>query len=272
MTPDQTALWQRLEGFLGKIEERLKEIIVEAENGLGVLFAQHPTDPMPIGNAMSGLDFRVKDLVKKIDETWSSQIEPKFEAAGDGRFLDKGLDRKRDFELHLEEQWDTFKVKAMSAYYRAMWPLVQAAMQKPVPCNRCGAELVLPVRHESVSLPCSHCGSVNQVLVDTAVSYWFGGGAAHVFAEEAALPCRYAVERFRVQVDRDRRGRSWGQETIEQLREWDRLELAYWNRYAEVKAQVLGQPVDHELVKSRMDQFRKYSLETNQVWRRANPA
>lgn len=268
MTPEQTALWQRFEGFLGKIDERLKEVMAEAENGLGVLFAQHPTDPMPIGNAMSGLDFRVKDLVKKIGETWDAQIGPKFEAF-DGKFLDAGLDRKRDFELQLEEKWDQFKAQAMSAYYRAMWPLVQAAMQKPVPCNRCGAELALPVRHESLSHTCAHCGSVNQVLVDPAVSYWFGGGAAHVFAEEAALPLRYAVERFRIQVDRDRRGKNWAAETIEQLREWERLELAYWNRYAEVKAQVLGKPLDQEFVESRMSQFRKWSLETNQVWKRA---
>lgn len=271
MTPDQQALWQRFDGFLGKIEERLKEVMAEAENGLGVLFAQHPTDPMPIGNAMSGLDHRVKELVRKIGETWDAQIGPKFEAMSDPRFHDAGLDRKRDFELHLEEKWDAFKAQAMSAYYRAMWPLVQAAMAKPVPCNRCGAELALPVRHESISHTCAHCGSVNQVLVDPAVSYWFGGGAAHVFAEEAALPLRYAVERHRIAVDRDRRARSWGPETIEQLREWDRLENAYWTRYAEVKAQVLGKPIDRELIDSRMSQFRKYSLETNQVWKRANP-
>lgn len=267
MNPEQQAMWDRFQGFLGKIGERLEQVKAEAENGLGALFAQHPTDSMPIGNAMMGIDFRVKELKKKIDETWDAQIGPKFEALG-SKFRDQGLDRKKDYELEFDQNWDTFKAFAMVAYYQAMWPLAQASMQKPVPCNRCGGPLTLAVRNESSTVTCGHCHTVNQHIVEQAVSTYFMG-AGHVFGEQAALPYRYAVERHRIAVDRDRRARDWGPETIAQLEEWNRLELAAWTAYATAKGQVMGQPPDQELIQSRMDAFRKYTLETNQVWRRA---
>ncbi len=47
------------------------------------------------------------------------------------------------------------------------------------------------------------------------------------------------------------------------------MERAYGDAYATVKGQVAGEPKDDELVAARMQQLRKFSLETEQHWRRA---
>ena len=266
MTPDQQALVARFDGFLAKIEERLREIMTEAEQGVLALIAQHPTDMMPLGNAMSGLDHRVRELKEKIQETWDQQIEAKYSALDSGgKFLDVGLDQKQDFEQRFDELWATFKARANSQFYRNLFPLATEAAQKPIPCTQCGAPLEATDRTHSASIHCVHCGAVNQVLRDAAIStYKLGSG--HAFADEEALPLRFEIERFRTAVDRQRRASSWANETFESLERWHAMEQAYWVRYAEAKARYSGEPVDMELVESRMAQWRKYSLETNQIW------
>jgi hypothetical protein len=49
--------------------------------------------------------------------------------------------------------------------------------------------------------------------------------------------------------------------------EWAAMERACWEKYAEVKAQVLGEPVDRELVESRVSSFMEYTLHKDQRWR-----
>jgi hypothetical protein len=269
MNAAQTALVQRFNGFLQKIDDRLGELMSEAEAGLGALFAEHPDDPLVVGNALSGLDFQIGELRQKVETTWESQIEPAFSQLNDGgAFLDVGLDRKEDFLIAFSERWDTFKTQAMTAFYDNMRPLAEAARAKEVRCVTCGVTIEPPQRHSPVSMRCPYCQAVNQIIPEIVVTHHHGGGA-RAAAEQAAVPLRYAVERYRSEVNRDRRGRSWGAETIEQLQRWEQLELAYWTTYAEVYGQHVGEPPDQELIDSRMEAFRRYNLENNQVWRRA---
>jgi predicted RNA-binding Zn-ribbon protein involved in translation (DUF1610 family) len=268
MNQAQAALLERWDGFLKKIDERLREIMEEAAAGLKAIVEQHPTDVLPLTNACSGLDHRVRELRNRIQQTWEQQVEPKFSEVGGEGFLDQGLDRKADFEQAFDEQWARFKAGAVAHFYRNLWPLAQAAMQKPVGCSRCGGALPLPVRHESVSLHCPYCGVVNQVIAESAVAQYFGGGG-HAFAEEATLPLRFEIERYRMQVDRQRRAAGWPEESVQSLQRWHDLELAYWTRYAEIRGQLTGAGIDREYIESRMEQFRKWSLESHQGWRRA---
>ncbi len=267
MNAEQTALLDRWNAFLAKIDGRLREIMAEAEQGLVAIWTAHPDDPLPFGNAISGLDHRVRELRNKVDETWEQQVEEKFSDAG-GEFLDVGLDRKQDFLQTFDETWSTFKVRASTAFHRNLWPLAQAAMQKPVACNRCGAPLLLPNRHEPHSLSCPHCGAANQVIPEGVVSMWLEG-AGHAFGEEAALPVRHRIERFRIEVDRRRRAADWAPEPVESLDQWEAMEREYWTTYAEARARATGRSRDDELIESRMRSFRQYTLETDQRWRRA---
>lgn len=268
MNANQKALWDRWQGFLGKIEARQAEIFQEAEEGLREIMAAHPEDYQPYGNALTGIRFRLDELRTKVDETWSEQVEPKFEEASDDGFLDQGLDSKQDFLRLLDERWTAFEAHMEAEYYRQLYPRAVAAAQKPMHCVHCGAELQLPQRHEPVSLPCPYCRAVNQIIPDAAISNYYGGGP-HAFACEAALPLRHAVERYRIEVDRWRRARSWAPETAESLEKWEAMESAYWQKYAEVRSQISGQPQDREFYESRMRQFRETALMTNQIYRKA---
>ena len=266
MNANQQALVDRWKGFLGKIQERLTEICAEAEVGFRAIAAQHPDDPMPLGNAITGLDHRVRQLDDKIQETWDQQVEEKFSA--DPAIHDLGLDMKQDAERELEERWELAKAGWLTEIARDAFPRAIAAMEQPAPCSACGAPLSLPTRLETVAATCGHCGVVNQVGAPPAVYYYFGFCVQNL-ADAAAMPIRHAIERQRIQADRWRRARNWAPEPIESMEEWERMELRYWRTHAEERARLRNEPVDEKFVESRMGYFYKFSLESNQHWVRA---
>jgi hypothetical protein len=262
VTRAQSELFARWESFLAKIMERLAEILAESHEAAAEIIAAHPTDLLPLGNLVSGLEHRIDELRTRIEETWDQQVEPKFQELDEDGFWDRGLDRKDDALQDVRERWELAKTRMQADVFRNVWPLAQAELARPVVCRHCGAGLTVRARHEPESVKCGHCGAVNQVLPGPAIALYHGSGRA--FAEEQALPLRFAVERFRMQVDRWRRDRDWASEPLESLEKWHALELAYWQRYA----QVCGG--DAALIESYMSQFRKWNLETEQAWVRAH--
>lgn len=262
----QDDLWNRWEGFLAKIGERQRDIFVEAEEGIREIIESFPEDPAPIGNAIQGLRFRIDELRTKVNDTWDKQVSPKFEEQG-GAFRDRGLDRRVDFLQTLDEAWGLFAARMMAEFYRNLQPRAVAGGNKPVNCGTCGASMQLPTRKDTVSHKCSHCGALNQVMAERAVALYQGAG--HANADLESLPLRHAIERFRIQVDRQRRAANWAPEPVESLDKWLAMERAYWEKFAAVKAQTLGGAPDSELVESRVGFFVEHTLKTDQRWRKA---
>src|SRR6185369_8420274 len=122
-------------------------------------------DPMPLGNAIQGLRFRIEELKSKVNDTWDKQVSPKFDEVG-GAFADKGRDRTHDFVAQLAENWDLFAARMQLEFYQNLKPLAEAGEKKVVNCGECGAPLKLPTRKDAVSHKCTACGALNQVLAE----------------------------------------------------------------------------------------------------------
>ena len=265
MNAEQQALVQRWDGFLSKIKERLDEIIAEATAGCAQIAAQHPLDSLPLNNALTGLDHRIRQLRERIEETWDGQVEEKFSDAGDGDFLDVGLDKKEDFETAFDHHWQNAKAKILCDYAASLYPLAQQASQQQPKCDQCGAPLQPAVIYKSETIACPACSAQNLYEPPLAIVA-YRGTAAHYLADAAMLPKRQAIDWFRIEVDRWRRARSWAPEPLESLEKWRAMELDAWSTYANEKARVLGEPVDQAYIDSRMAHFDKYELHMNQVW------
>lgn len=261
------ALFQRLETFIGKMVEKQAELLKEAEEGCAGLIQDFPEDPLPLGNALTGVGNQMSQLRDRVEEVWDTQIEKLFEEQAP-KETDRARDRKDDAKRDMEEAWQRFQVRTMANFYRALHPRAVEALRKPVLCAKCGAVVRETGLRRTEAIPCPACGAMAQIVPEPSVSQYFGGGG-HAFGEEAALALRFAVERFRVDVDRDRRAKSWAPESVESMDRWVAMEQAYWDRYAEVRAQAAGEPVDRDFVKSRMDAFKKYGVEMDQRWRKA---
>ena len=259
---------QRWEAFLEKITARMEQILGEAEQGFRGLIAQGVDDPVPFGNAMQAIGQRILNLQGKIDDVWSEQI---FEHVDSSAAMERCERVMEDSKQALTDRWESFRTHWMAEAMRSIWPRVQAAMAEPVHCSQCGAELERHVLHRADTVVCASCGSVNNILPPRVVASYYAT-APHVFAEEQALPLRRAIERFRLEVDRRRHASGWNSEPLETLERWLEMERAYWTRYAEVKQQVEGSSDEdrERFVQSRVDSFRRTTLESESAWVRAH--
>ncbi|MAQ16351.1 MAG: hypothetical protein CMN30_16370 [Sandaracinus sp.] len=268
MNGEQKALVERWRSFLDKIAERQEEIIAEATAGCAQLAAQHPVDSLPLSNALSGLDHRIRQLDDRIEETWEQQVEDKFSSHG-SEFFDVGIDMRKDAEMALEHRWQTAKAKIVADHARSLYQLALAKFDEQPMCERCGAPIQPASRTISETIACGACGAQNSYQPAMEIQMYRGAGA-HALAEEASLGLRQELERWREEVDRWRRARDWAPEPLESLEQWRAKELACWQRYAEEKAKLLGEPVDQAYVDSRMQYFDKYQLHMNQIWVKAH--
>jgi phage FluMu protein Com len=266
-TSEKQALLARWDGFLAKLGERQREILTEAEAGVREILAGYPEDPAPLGNALSGLRFRVDELRTKVNQTWDAQVNDKLKAFGED-VQDSGLDRRDDFLQQLAEAWALFEARMQADFYRQLSERARKAQAKAIACAHCGAELRVAGRAEASSVKCSYCGAINQVMASMPVAI-YAQGAGHAFGEEAALPLRHQLERWRVAVERERRAAHWPPEAIESLDRWLEMERACWEKYAAARAQATGAALDRELVESRVKAFMDQRLLRDQRWRKA---
>ncbi len=280
MTPEQQALWQRLESFVNQIKQRHQEIMLEAEAGCREIIAQNPDDMIPLGNACGALDRRFDQLRVKLDDTWGDKIQDMFIEANHKKdkpvpFDDQGLDYKDLAEMEMEQAWGRLKVKLQADAYRQLWPMAQQEMMKPIACTNCGMELQPPVRHKSVTVNCPGCNAANQCIPPKAV-YGYYGGAGHAFAEEAACEQRFAIEKFRWEVDRQLRINrmehdDYSGESIESMDHWLAMEQQYWNQYGAMRQQITGESDEERdaFIKSRIDYLIEHDFKKNGKWMQA---
>jgi phage FluMu protein Com len=259
------ALIQRWQGFIAKILDRLQEIMTESEQGMLGLFAAHPNDFLPITNAMSGLDARVRVLKDKLQETWDAQVHDKFIEAG---IQDTGLDMKADAEQQLDWTWTEWKARITGDFYRRLEPAARAAAAQPVQCSQCGMQLARQSYAEVVAVTCPGCGAVNQISPSKDMFTYYGG-MPMAFADEQTVALRREIEAFRAGCDRWRRDRNWAPEPLEHYERWEQMERNFWVTHTKIRCQLAGKPFDQALVDARMQQFIKWSLECEQVWVRA---
>jgi hypothetical protein len=292
MTPSQQAIVTRWRSFLGKVMGRLRDVLAEAEAGCREMVRSNPGDPMPLNNVIAALGARKKNLDKKIYDTWSNIVsdgladeavehddDDNDERAGltelKGAVLDQADREMKQSLAWMEDAWEHFRVRWAAESVRAMWPVAEQAMQKPVACTQCGGGLAPRVRHQSDSVTCPACRAVNQVVPEMVVGMYFSS-APHVLAEEAAFQKRQAITALRRQVEAWRaaeaaRTGDWPDEGVASLKQWEAMERDYWVSYAALKGRLESMTAEEQqkFVDSRMRPFIE-DLERNPVWRKAH--
>src|SRR5262249_44642115 len=147
---------------------------------------------------------------------------------------------------HVFETWTACRVRSFADYLRGMWPHVEAALAKPVPCSRCGAPLAPAKRNQSESISCGHCGAANLFAPDPLVTQWFTYAPQSLAAEQClgkSLALLRANEDVQAWIEAEyRRSRQRPEET--QASKQGRRAMAddYYRAFIAAKARMLGTP------------------------------
>jgi hypothetical protein len=287
MNPAQQAIVARWRTFLGKVMTRLRDVLAEAEAGCREMVRANPGDPIPLNNVLGALRSRKINLDKKIYDNWSKNVceqlaDDEVEHAQirgateyKGNVLDQADAEMKQVLAWMDDTWEHFRVRWAAESVRAMWPLAEQAMKKPVQCTQCGGGLQPRVRHQSDTVTCPACRAVNQVAPEQVVGMYFTS-APHALAEESSFQKRQAITNYRRQVEAWRaaenaRTGDWPEEGVQSLKQWEQMERDYWVTYTGIKARLepMSPEDQQKFVESRMRPFVE-DLERNPTWRRAH--
>ena len=276
MNPAQQHIVAQWNQYLQQSGGHVQQLLQQAGGGCEQLIGQNPIDPMPLNNALGAIEHQVKDVGSKLDDAFSQHYDRVCEA-GDGEPAHSQMKRgMRAFQRWIDETWERFDAHVHVQQYRAMWPHVQQAMQKPTACNRCGGPIQRATPHKSESINCPACRTVNQVLPDSVVAQYFGG-MPHYFAQSGVIEKLFALRKFKddwedyrdaeYAADRDR-----PDEPIARLKQREQMEKDYWTAYAEARVKNEGGTPDdvRTLVEARLKQSFYEEMNMNDVWRNAH--
>lgn len=276
MNPQQQQIVAQWNQFLQQTGAELQQLLQQAGAGCQQMIQQNPTDPMPLGNATGAIRHQVDAISRKPDDTFGQFYDRVCEAGSGEPAHSQMKSAMRGFNRWADEAWDRFQLHWQLEFYRNMWPHVQQGMAKPTACNRCGGPLQRQTPHKSESINCPACKTVNQVMPEGVVAQYFGG-MPHVFAEQATIDKKYALQKFKddwedyrdaeYAADRDRPDMP-----LERLKQREQMEKEYWTAYAEARVKNEG-GTDADvksLVDARMKQAFYDEMNMNDVWRAAH--
>jgi hypothetical protein len=177
-------------GFLDKLEGRLTELLSQSAVALPQLIDLADFDPLPFGNALTGVITQSRDIVFRIETTWCEQVEPAFEQeVGDDGAAIIEAERQRGVvrQIAMERILRTAEVSIAAEGAKRMLAEARKVLASRFACSRCQAPL--PVRAQffrAYHVACEYCQSVNTFepgMIARNVEHF----CAHALAEQAAL-------------------------------------------------------------------------------------
>ncbi|CAN5660041.1 hypothetical protein BH09MYX1_BH09MYX1_46710 [soil metagenome] len=258
------ALVQRWDGFLKSITDRFQQVMQESREGCAQLLADSDFDTIPMGNAWSAMERRAKELGWKIDETWTSQVEPKFEEAGVPRGLmdqqrAKGNALRDWIELEIERVRIEIYVSAFHAI--AQRDAEERASNGPVGCTQCGAPLVVPHSFRALNVTCTHCRTVNSYEPGSRVRMG-EASCSHSLCQQTAWNQFVAMNQAEQAYRRARPS------TIQHIQAWEAAQIAYHRVYLTKRLELMPEQAAafEKDLRGRMEHFYVYSIQNELAW------
>jgi hypothetical protein len=254
---------ERWSEFCKQIEARHRLLRDEARQEAAKALVAANYDPIPIAHAWSGIQNRLQELERRIVDTWNEKVEATYESEGIDRSLQMA-DREKGASLayELENAREACDKGILADAARAMYARA-VATQKERLCPVCGAPLDVPFTYQAVNLTCRSCRTISTFEPGTLMRNVLATGA-HALAWEAAHAEWLAMRAA------DRRARAHRSPTpLAALKDYERAQIAYWWKYATVRATLEPERGNIRLeVSARMAHWYE-SAEHEEQWRDA---
>ncbi len=253
----------RWDAFLTQIRERHAAICEEALEGSKAALAQAGFDTTPISHAWMAVTDRLKELERRVIDTWNDKVEGVFEAEGVDRATQMAERRRgEDLAFNLENQREVAELGTWAHAAREMHARA-VTTQTERNCVHCGSPLAIPITYRALNVTCGHCRSIVTFEPGTTARMAIAMGS-HAMAWESAHPHWLAMRNAERRI-RDTRSPT----PLALLKAYERAQLDYWFQYIGARANF--EPELHDVafeVRSRM-QFWWTQMDTEEEWRRA---
>lgn len=230
---------QRWVAFAGKLRNRLREVMAEAEAGVHQVIAVDPLNTNAFATAQSavtsrllGLGERIQEAETKLGQEWDAAVDANDLAGAEaGAAWNRIVGESRGLQREVAHTKDWFEIASGAAWGRALYPLVEAEVRRPRQCARCGAAIAAASVHQASNVTCGHCGTVSTLDVGPAAGAYFSG-AIHHLAREAVR------DHWAAQADADRWWRDLRDPTQADRARYLDVHRAFWTAYYAVYDQL----------------------------------
>lgn len=175
----------RWDAFLHKLRARVDECLIEAEEGCARLLDANGLDPQPTSVAWMAIDNQVRELLEKLEQTWSQKVEPNLE---ESPALQVERAKGDAFKDVIEREKERVEIRIFGEAARKIMQQARIQLAREQKCRQCGAELEVRERFfRSHHIVCSYCANVNTFVpgsIVVAVEHF----CCHALAREASYP------------------------------------------------------------------------------------
>lgn len=198
---------ERWDAFLANIESRFHQQLTQAAEVLPSLLDLQDFNTQTFGTAWQGIESQVKELIAKIEDTWSDKVSPAFDTVKDQEEAaieeaDGNLesyhaqfypmyyaaqDKGRNLQHHLDKELMRYQVTTFAEAGRKLSARAREILSGNFFCSQCKAPL--PVQQQffrSYYQSCDYCQTVNTFEPGT-IARNVEHFAMHPMAEEVAM-------------------------------------------------------------------------------------
>lgn len=167
----QQELVNRWDNFLSKIKQRFQESLQQGEQAVMESLDENGYDYYVSVGTLHAIKSQVyESLIKKVDETWRSQVEPAMRQEGDYWTTEsrKGYDLNEQLNNELEHWQFVTEGKLSKKYYDYAIQLVN----KNFYCTQCNAPVAIKANFfKAQYVACPSCTSVNTFEPETKYAH-----------------------------------------------------------------------------------------------------
>lgn len=255
----------RWQAFMTQIEGRHRGVRDEAWSSAQPIIAGiSDGDAAPLSRAWSAAESRLQELERMIIDTWHAKVDNAFaEENVDQETRMEAFGRGDALKFTLENEREKLQQRIYAELSRQLFARALGDRRDKF-CSACGAALALPVCFRAVELRCG-CGQAT-LFEPGAVMRAVEATGIHALSQNEAFGEWLAMR------EAERRARLMRPPvSLQLLKAYERAQIAYWRRYFAARALMEPEVARDQagFVRSRMDQWYRYSAMHEEEWKRA---
>lgn len=159
---------QRWDAFLQKIEARFNESLQHAEEACVEQLIATDYDYFTTMRTWMGIRAQIDQLTKKIDETWSTKVQPQMEALADDYWYHDEMLKQHDVNEKLVYQLEDFQIQLEGKLSKLFYDHAIQIANKDFNCSQCNASIdIVKDLFRAQYITCNYCQTVNTFEPET---------------------------------------------------------------------------------------------------------
>ncbi len=166
VSPEEQALIARWDRFLAKMQTRIDQSLLQAEEATLSQLEDTDYDYYGAYRAWQGIRPHIDTLNEKVEETWSNQVEPQMRSLGDA-WMDESF-KLATFNDNYHTKLVDFQVQLEGKLSEKFYAHAVTSINQNFTCTQCSAPLeVKKDVFNSQYVDCQYCNTVNTFTPDT---------------------------------------------------------------------------------------------------------